>query len=41
VYTYVVLDLNYPIILRNPWKVHNRVRTVPEKKKYRYGRVGK
>ena len=39
VYAYVVPGLAFPLILGNPWKAHNRVRTAPEKQRYYHGRA--
>jgi hypothetical protein len=39
-YAYRVPDLHFPLILGNPWKVHNRVRTAPEEKRIFHGRFG-
>lgn len=39
VYAYVVSDLAFPVILGNPWKAHNKVRTQPEKHRYYHGRA--
>ena len=41
VYAYVVPGLAFPLILGNPWKAHNQVRTAPEKRRYYYGRADK
>lgn len=41
VYAYVVPGLAFPVILGNPWKAHNKVRTAPEKRRYYHGRVGR
>jgi len=37
VYAYVVPKLAFPIILGNPWKAHNKIRTAPEKGRYYHG----
>jgi transposase InsO family protein len=39
VYAYVVPDLAFPLILGNPWKAHNKIRTAPEKRRYYHGRA--
>lgn len=39
VYAYVVPGLAFPIILGNPWKAHNKIRTAPEKRRYYHGRL--
>jgi hypothetical protein len=39
VYAYVVPDPAFPLILGNPWKAHNRIRTAPEKRRYHHGRA--
>lgn len=39
VYAYVVPDLAFPLILGNPWKAHNKVRTAPEKRRFYHGRA--
>ena len=31
IYAYIVLELAFPIILGNPWKAHNKIRTALEK----------
>jgi len=41
VYAYVVPNLAFPLILGNPWKAHNQVRTAPEKRRYYHGRAKK
>ena len=41
VYAYVVPRLAFPLILGNPWKAHNKVRTAPEKRRYYHGRADK
>src|ERR1700761_5863548 len=41
IYAYQVPDLLFPLILGNPWKAHNRVRTAPEEKRLFHGRAGK
>jgi transposase InsO family protein len=38
-YAYVVPDLAFPMILGNPWKAHNKVRTAPEKRRFYHGRL--
>ena len=38
-YAYVVPDLAFPVILGNPWKAHNKVRTAPEKRRFYHGRL--
>ena len=37
VYAYVVDNLAFPIILGNPWKAANKIRTAPEKRRYYHG----
>jgi hypothetical protein len=39
VYAYVVPGLAFPMILGNPWKAHNKIRTAPEKRRYYHGRA--
>ena len=39
VYAYVVPNLAFPLILGNPWKAHNGVRTAPEKRRYYHSRA--
>jgi len=39
VYAYVVPGLQFPLVLGNPWKAHNKVRTAPEKRRYYHGRA--
>ena len=39
VYAYVVPGLAFPLILGNPWKAHNRIRTAPENRRYYHGRA--
>jgi len=41
VYAYVVPDLAFPLILGNPWKAHNRIRTAPEKHRFFHGRANR
>jgi len=41
VYAYVVPELAFPMILGNPWKAHNKVRTAPERKRFFHGRARK
>ena len=41
VYAYVVPGLAFPLVLGNPWKAHNKVRTAPEKHRYYHGRAQK
>jgi transposase InsO family protein len=41
VYAYVVPGLAFPLVLGNPWKAHNKVRTAPEKRRYFHGRAKK
>jgi len=41
VYAYVVPGLTFPLILGNPWKAHNKVRTAPEERRFYHGRAGK
>jgi len=41
VYAYVVPGLQFPLVLGNPWKAHNKVRTAPEKRRYYHGRARK
>ena len=41
VYAYVVPNLAFPLILGNPQKAYNQVRTAPEKRRYYYGRAKK
>ena len=41
VYAYIVLGLTFPLILGNPWKAHNKVRTAPEERRFYHGRAGK
>ena len=37
VYAYVVPKLAFPMILENPWKAQNKIRTTPEKRRYYHG----
>ena len=39
VYAYSVPDLAFPMILGNPWKAHNKVRTAPEEGRIFHGRA--
>lgn len=39
VYAYVVPGLSFPVILGNPWKAHNMIRTTPEDRRYYHGRA--
>ena len=39
VYAYVVPGLAFPLILGNPWKAHNKIRSAPEKRRYYHGRA--
>ena len=39
VYAYVVPGLVFPMILGNPWKAHNKIRTAPDKGRYYHGRA--
>jgi transposase InsO family protein len=39
VYAYAVPGLAFPLILGNPWKAHNKVRTAPEKRRFYHGRA--
>ena len=39
VFAYVVPGLAFPLILGNPWKAHNQVRTAPEKRRFYHGRA--
>ena len=41
VYAYVVPGLQFPLVLGNPWKAHNKVRTAPERRRYYHGRAQK
>lgn len=41
VYAYVVPDLLFPIILGNPWKTDNSIRTAPDKARFYHGRAKK
>jgi len=41
VYAYRVANLAFLLILGNSWKVHNRVRTVPEEGRSFYGQAGR
>ena len=41
VYAYVVPGLTFPLILGNPWKAHNKVRTAPEERRFYHGRAQK
>ena len=41
VYAYVVPGLIFPLILGNPWKAHNKVRTAPEERRFYHGRAEK
>ena len=39
VYAYVVPSLAFPLILGNPWKAHNKIRTAPDKQRFYHGRA--
>lgn len=39
VYAYAVPGLAFPLILGNPWKAHNKVRTAPEERRFYHGRA--
>jgi hypothetical protein len=39
VYVYVIPNLDFLLILGNPWKAHNKIRTAPEKRRFYHGRV--
>lgn len=41
IYAYVVPNLEYPMVLGNPWKALNRIRTAPEEGRFYHGRAGK
>ena len=39
VYAYIVPGLAFPVILGNPWKAHNKIRTAPDEMRYYHGRA--
>lgn len=39
IYAYAVPRLAFPLILGNPWKVHNKVRTAPDERRVFHGRA--
>jgi len=39
VYAYVVPKLSFPLILGNPWKSHNAIRTAPDEGRFFHGRA--
>lgn len=39
IYAYVVPNLEFPLILGNPWKAHNYVRTAPDEGRWYHGRL--